>query len=264
VIVISRLWLACFLILLSPTTPCFAQRQESRRPPPLDPVQGEREARTLVAEMLSRAPDRSSTNTGLVRIRQRDGAEREIPVRFEVIATPTNWLSIYENSNRSGKPGEMKLTVIHFDGAPNRYELLGPVEPGSTNTTTRELSGEQTMIPFVGSDFWVADLGLEFLHWSTQRVLRKEMRHSKSCSVLESINPDPVPGGYTRVESWIILDGTPGIVHADAYDARNEKLKEFDPVNLEKIQGEYQLEEVEMSNRQTGSRTWIKFHLPRE
>ena len=120
------------------------------------------------------------------------------------------------------------------------------------------------MVPFAGSDFWVADLGLEFLHWPHQRVLKNEMRHSKSCKVLESVNPQPVPGGYARVVSWIMIESPHGIVHADAYDARGESLKRFDPKSLEKVQGEYQLEEMEMRNRKTGSQTVIKFNLTNE
>ena len=55
-----------------------------------------------------------------------------------------------------------------------------------------------------------------------------------------------------------------GLVHADAYDAQGELLKRFDPANVEKVQGEYQLEEMEMRNRKTGSHTWIKFNLGHE
>jgi hypothetical protein len=90
------------------------------------------------------------------------------------------------------------------------------------------------------------------------------MRHSKSCSVLESINPAPVPGGYTRVVSWLMIERPHGIIHADAYDARGERFKQFDPKSLEKIQGEYQLEEMEIRNRKTGSQTVIKFDLRQE
>jgi hypothetical protein len=120
------------------------------------------------------------------------------------------------------------------------------------------------MIPFAGSDFWVADLGLEFLRWSNQRVLKYEMRHGKSCKVLESVNPQPVPGGYARVVSWVMIESPHGIVHADAYDAKDELLKRFDPKSLEKVQGEYQLEEMEMRSRKTGTQTVIKFELGRE
>jgi len=102
---------------------------------------------------------------------------------------------------------------------------------------------------------------LEFLHWPKQRLLKKQMRHGKSCDVLESINPAPVPGGYARVVAWIMIESPHGIIHADAYDARGEVLKRFDPKSLEKIQGEYQLEEMEIRNRKTDSETVIKFNL---
>ena len=61
-----------------------------------------------------------------------------------------------------------------------------------------------------------------------------------------------------------MIESPHGIVHADAYDAQGELIKHFDPKNLEKVQGEYQLEEMEMRNRKTGSQTWIKFNLGRE
>jgi hypothetical protein len=158
----------------------------------------------------------------------------------------------------------VKLTVIHTAGQPNQYRLANSAEAGATNAVPKELTPEQTMIPFADSEFWVADLGLEFLHWPRQRLLKKEMRHSKSCEVLESVNPQPTPGGYARVVSWIIIESPHGIVHADAYNAKGERLKQFDPANIEKIQGEYQVEEIEMRNSKTGARTWIKFNLGRE
>ncbi len=258
----SFLIIAAFLFLAP--IPTLAQRQETTRPAPIDPAKAESEARAIVEEMLAQVPNASSTNGGQIRIRDREGNERELPARFEITITPTNWVSAYEASDPTGKSGGMRLTVTRAPGAPNRYQITTRTSPGSTNVTARELTPDQTMMPFAGSDFWVADLGLEFLHWPKQRLLKREMRHSKSCNVLESVNPHPVPGGYARVESWIIIEGPRGIVHADAYDSKGEKIKQFDPTNLEKIQGQYQLEEMEMMNRQTGSQTWIKFHLPRE
>jgi YD repeat-containing protein len=79
--------------------------------------------------------------------------------------------------------------------------------------------------------------------------------------VLESINPQPVPGGYSCVVSWLIFDPPHGIVHADAYDARGHRIKQFDPKNIEKVQGEYQLEAMEMSGGKAGTRTVIEFDL---
>ena len=252
------------LLLLVCSSACFGQRQNEPRPAPLDPVQAVQEARALVAKLLARKPEQNTTNTGWVRIRDAAGEEREIPVRFEVTSTSTNWVSVYETLPSAKRLGGVKLTVIHSGDRPNRYELTEPAGTGATNSVTRQLAPDQIMIPFAGSDFWVADLGLEFLHWPHQRLLKKEMRRSKSCKVLESVNPAPFPGGYSRVESWIMIEGPHGVVHADAYDARGEVLKRFDPKSLEKVQGEYQLEEMEIRNPQTRSQTVIKFNLTNE
>jgi hypothetical protein len=116
------------------------------------------------------------------------------------------------------------------------------------------------MTPFANSDFWLADLGLEFFHWPEQRLLKSEMRSGRSCRVLESLNPAPAPGAYARVVSWIDNE-TSGIVHAEAYDLKNKRLKEFDPKEFKKIKGQWQLQEMRIENNQTGSRTWIEFNL---
>ena len=155
-------------------TVCFGQRQNEPRPAPLDPVQAEKEARALVAEMLAQKPEQNTTNTGRVRIRDAAGKEREIPVRFEITATPTNWVSVYETLPPAGGPGGMRLTVIHSDEQPNQYQLIDHAGAGATNAVAKELAPDQTMIPFAGSDFWVADLGLEFLHWPRQRLLQRK------------------------------------------------------------------------------------------
>ena len=214
-----------------------------------------------MAELLAPKPDQNSTNTGTVRIRDAEGKESEIPARFEIVCTPTNWMSIYETLTSPGGPAKQKLTVIHNGDLPNQYLLMEQPSSGSTNASPKQLTPSQTMIPFASSDFWLADLGLEFLHWPEQRLLKKEMRHSKSCDVLESTDPHPVPGGYSRVVSWITIESPHAIVHADAYDSHNELVKLFDPTNLEKIHGDYQLAEMEMRNHRTGSHTWIKFDL---
>jgi hypothetical protein len=256
-----RLTCQFVLGLLLSASVCFGQRQNEPRPAQLDPVEAVQGARAVVSEMLAQRPDQNTTNTGRVTIRDAEGKERNIPVRFEITSTPTGWESVYETLPAAGSPGGTRLTVIHSGEQPNRYELANPAVAGATNTGPQQLGQDQIMAPFVGSDFWIADLGLEFLHWPKQRLLRKEMRHSKFCYVLESVNPQPVPGGYTRVESWLIFDPPHGIVHADAFDAQGKVLKRFDPKSLEKIQGEYQLESMEIVNRKAHTRTVIEFDL---
>jgi hypothetical protein len=257
----AHLTFLCGALLLWMAGVCFGQKANDSRPAPLDPAEGKKQARALVAELLAQTPDHNTTDTGQARIRDATGKEREVPLRFEITATPTNWASVYETLTPAGTAAGERLTVIHTPGQPNQYRLANSTEAASTNSGPRVLAPEETMIPFAGSDFWVADLGLEFLHWPQQQVLSNAMRHSKSCKVLESINPLPVAGGYARVVSWFIVESPHGLVHADAYNAKGKRIKEFDPTALEKIEGYYQLQEMEMRNLETHSHTWIKFDL---
>jgi hypothetical protein len=122
------------------------------------------------------------------------------------------------------------------------------------------LSGAELFTSFAGSDFWLADLGLEFFHWPGQKVLKTELRKSRECRVLESVNPQPATNAYSRVVSWIDTE-TGGILHAEAYDAQNKLLKEFDTKKFKKVNGEWRLEAMEIENARTGSRSQIEFSL---
>jgi hypothetical protein len=229
---------------------------EAPKPPPLlPPAEAAKQGRALVTDLLSQRPSQNLTNTGILRTRDAKGRRLETPVTFEIVAGTTNWLSLYRAGAVTNRTAAVRLLVVHAGQQPNEYHLLQDAAP-------RTLNGSETMIPFAASDFWVADLGLEFLHWPEQRVLKKEIRRGQSCNVLESVNPIPA-GGYARVKSWIDID-TGGIIYAEAYDPRGKLLKEFAPKSIKKVRGEWQLQEMEMENRQTGSRTWIEFDLPRK
>jgi hypothetical protein len=112
-------------------------------------------------------------------------------------------------------------------------------------------------MPFAGSDFSIADLGLDFLHWPEQNLIKKEPRRTRLCNVLESVNPQPVPGAYSRVVSWLDIQSTNGIIFAEAYDFQGKKLKQFIPKKV--IHG--QLAEIEIDNVQTDSRTTVDFDV---
>jgi hypothetical protein len=234
--------------------PAHAQRRQLDTPPPLSAAEGAREARALVSEMLAEKPEQSATNTGLIKIRDSEGKQREIPLKIITVTTATNWLQIYETS-ASPSSSAITLTIIHTSEKTNQYLLSN-----SANSKPRLLNPAELMAPFAGSDFWIADLGYEFLHWPKQTVIRNEMRHSRACKVLESINPSPASGGYSRVVCWITVDKPHAPVHADAYDGSG-RFKQFDPKNLEKVNGVYQIESVEMRNSKTGSRTVLEFDV---
>ena len=119
------------------------------------------------------------------------------------------------------------------------------------------------MIPFAGSDFWLADLGLEFFHWPQQKILPKtiNLKRGRAYTLLESTNPNPSTNGYSHVLSWIDQE-TGGILQAEAYDAQGKLLKEFEPGSFQKdVNGQRQLQEMDIRNVQTGSRTRLEFDL---
>jgi len=258
----SRWWLVSAVVL----GPCvwLAQAglgkaaEELRAPPPIPLAEGRKLAAELVGNLLRLKPTENSTNTGTVKIRNREGNERQFPVAIIVVPTSTNFVSIYENLGSADASGGMRLSIVHTDGGPDEYFLSQPI-----TAVPRKLGTNELNIPFAGSDFWAVDLGLEFFHWPDQRVVRKQMRKNLFCDQLVSTNPHPSPGGYSRVESWIAANRPDEmiIVHADAFDMRGRPLKLFDPKKVEKVNGAWQLEEMEILNRRTGSRTIIKFNL---
>lgn len=211
-------------------------------PPPksLDPVEAAKQGRALAAEILSQQPAQNFTNSGVLKI----GRETEIQVRFETLVTPTNWQTIYE---AAGSNRVETLSVLHSAQQANAYF-----------SGTNQLPRPELSAPFAGSDFWLCDLGLEFFHWPEQKILKTELRKTRSCKVLESINPQPTTNSYSRVVSWIDTESL-GIIHADAYDAAGKILKEFDPKTVREVNGQPQLVKMEMYNRQTRSRSQIEF-----
>jgi hypothetical protein len=216
----------------------------------------ELEGRNLVQQLLEQRQSGGFTNTGVLKIRDRIGKRVETAVVFEVQATPTQVVGIYSAKNFREGAGAQTLRVTHCGPATNSYTLK--TDLGGSNRF-QNLTGAETMIPFADSDFWVADLGLEFFHWPGQKVLKHEMKRGQACKVLESTNPAPATDGYSRVVSWIDND-TLGIVQAEAYDAKGERLKEFAPKEFKKVDGQWQLQEMEIRNIQTGSRTRLEFN----
>lgn len=246
--------LFALLSVLTLAVAASAQKGQLRPPPELDATAAAAQGRALVADLLSRPPAENYSSRGTLKIRGADGFERATPIRFFTRLDEDAWTNTYEAG--AGGDESARLVVAHRLDQDNAYTLqrgAGAAVP---------LRGHQTMTPFAGSDFWAADLGLEFLHWPDQRLLRQQMRRGRSCNVLESRNPEPVPGAYRRVVAWIDIESG-GIVHADAYDFKDELLKQFDPKEFKKVRGQWQLEEMEIRNRQTGGRSRIEFNLPK-
>jgi hypothetical protein len=216
-----------------------------------DLATAEREGRALAHQLRELRPEANYTNSGKLVIRIPKKPRQEIPFTSRILVTETNWTTVYEVIPGTNQP--FTFSVEHRPETPSRYSLTG----------TAQLPNDHTMTPFAGSDFWLADLGLEFFHWPGQRLTKWEMRRGKSCQVLESRRPDSWTNGYARVVSWIHTESG-AVVQAEAYDARGKLLKEFRPTAVEKVNGAWQLKEMEIENVQTGSRTTLVFDLQPE
>ena len=243
------------VLLLAAVTVGLAQAKSDLQPTPLIPTEeGRRQARELLANLLKLKPTENSTEPLLIKIIDGDENRREVPVEFSVFSTPTNYLNVYETTGKAA--AGMKLTIVHPDNTPNEYFVSQP-----PNAPPRKLKASELMTPFAGSDFWIADLGLEFLHWPQQRIIKKQMRKNLFCDVLESIDPHPAPSGYVKVVSWVAANRPDDIVivHAEAYDAKGKLLKQFIPKKVRKVNGAWELAEMELRNRQTRSSSRIEF-----
>ena len=203
-------------------------------------------------------PATNYTQTGTLKISPAEGKPVKFPLRCEVTVTPTNWQISYEAlmTNGGGFTDGNRLKVVHAGNQPGEYTAGSDREPVSW-------SGTGWVHPFAGSDFWAVDLGLEFIHWPEQKLLGHELCRTRGCNLLESMNPDPATNGYSRVVAWIDTEGG-GIVKAEAYDANGKRLKEFYPKDIKKVDGQWQVETMDISNVQTKSRTRLDFDLKKD
>jgi hypothetical protein len=227
--------------------------------------EAEIQGRQLAAQILTATPVTNFRQTGVLGVEDSHHKIIDTPVTFDTVVTNGYWQVDYLAEPTNKYSAYFSLTIIHSrtnqylysegQGSPTPIKFyFNEVDLVST------LDRKQTMSPFANSDFWVADLGLEFFHWPDQKILKHETRRTRACAVLESTNPDPAPGAYSRVDTWIDNE-TLGPVHAEAYDARGKLLKVFDPKSFKKVNGQWELQDMEIRNVQTGSRTWIKFDL---
>ena len=232
------------------TITAFSQSTNSLSDPE---VQG----RDLARSLADAKPTTNFNQNGVVIIR-RDGISTNLAFKSATSVGKEQWNTRYVVSATGG--GTEWLTISHFENSTNNYELYRCLGGGWDGNCTQGMTLPVTgATPFAESDFWVCDLGLDFLHWPAQKIVKKEFSRGRGCMVLESTNPTPTKG-YSKVDCWIDEE-TLGIVHAEAFDVAGKKLKEFDPKSFKKVNGQWLLEGMEIRNVQTGSRTTIRFDL---
>lgn len=212
------------------------------------------DGKALAGEICAMGPIKDSDMSGTLYIK-RKSIEKSVPIQIKLVRKgEDSWQSIYQTKN--SKAAETVLLLIQqTPGKPNSYELTV-----GTNQPPEKLTGKAADKAFAGSDFWFSDLGLEFFRWPEQRVIKQEKTRGQQCYVLESKNPDEKGSTYSKVISWIDQD-TLGIMQAEAYDASGKILKRFIPKTFQKVNGQYQVKNVEIFNLQSSSSTRLEFNL---
>lgn len=217
----------------------------------------EAEGRELAAELRVQPPP---FNTGGLLRRREPGGKwlPALPVRLDVYEASPGWRAVYQAFEPTG--AITQTLVVHYapDGS-TRYEFTVS-EPGGGRVEVRNLSGDEAVLPFADSDFWLVDLGLEFLRWPHQRVLRSETRKGRPCRVLESRPARVRADNYARVLSWVDREYR-GLLRAEAYGPDGRLWKEFSIGSFKKVQGNWLLKQMEMRDARTDSRTRIEFDL---
>lgn len=212
------------------------------------------EGAQLIAELRAQRPAENSTMNAVLKLRGTDGERFDIPVKMSTeIVDRSTWRAIYETVPNQSATAEKLVVTRQINGA-NQYSLA------QNGAVASPLTGAKIFQPFAGSDFSAADLGLEFLQWPTQKVLKHEMRRGRPCKVLESSNPNPVPGAYSRVLSWVDNE-TGGLIRAEAYDVNRALTKEFSLKSFKKVDGRWQLRDMEIISYPRDSRTRLEFDL---
>jgi hypothetical protein len=244
--------LAKLCLLIAPLLPASASHAQT--------ASAIQEGQALAAELRTAKPPENIDVQGRIRVRSQDGRRSTAPFRHHVVTGEDHWQLLYETAPSGSEPGQ-QLTVTLSRHHPPRYTLHGRLDDTGREVGALHLEGDQAMIPFAHSDFWLADLGLDFLHWPAQRIDRNTkltMRKGRSCKVLESINDRPGAAGYTRVRSWVDI-ATGGIIIAEAYGPDNRILKEFEIGGFTKIDGRWELKNMEMRHLPNNSRTILEF-----
>jgi hypothetical protein len=219
------------------------------------------EGKALAQDLIAQWPQKDILLQGTLRIRGADGRRTNVPVKYTIRTGAEAWRGTYETAAIGDLPAQ-RLIIIRRPQQPNQY-LFTPTVVATSVHEAKSLSGHGASIPFAGSEYWLSDLGLEFLHWPEQRLIKDAkitMRSTRPCKVLESVNPNPELGGYGRVVSWIDAEnGAP--IYVEAYDQARKPLKVFSLHKFRKINGAWQPTELKIQNQKTDAATILELQL---
>lgn len=237
------------ILLLTPTRAEDATLERQR-------VQGSR----LALELRSQKPAENLTNSGTLRLRDARGRRRELPVTITTLVDEHQWLVRYEALPSGTNSLHESLSVAFSTNASPTYTL----HRSATGTATPPTPVPPSSESFAGTDFWLCDLGLEFLHWPDQRLVREEMSNGRLCWALDSYNPST--NGYASVRSWIDAEFH-ALLRAEAYDRQRRKVKEFSTGSFRQVTTRdgrelWMLKDIRIRDAFRDTRTELVYDLP--
>ena len=233
---------------------------------PLFPETGQQLAQQMRQTQLFRSePIRGSLQT---KTRRGDRISQTILFRPNVNGNPNHSEFIVSNHGNVFHPTirgrrqsshYSRLTILR-DGRQSSPYLLS----NNSSQLGKPLFPQEVMSSFARSDFWPADLGLEFFYWPHQKILsnvRIKMRKGVACRVLESRKQTAVDFGYCLVRSWISREHF-GLVYAEAYNSAGKRIKTFEVSDVQKIDGQWKVSELRIRDEVAKSTTKLIFHQP--
>ena len=164
---------------------CLMGQQDIRAAEPKRSL--EQEGQALAKEVRQFRPSHNLTNRATLKVRDTDGRLTSVPVTVSVQALEDSWQILYRWRNHQGQTST--VSILHRENQIPAYETSDSAKAGELASAPRRVDPEQSHEPLAGSDFWLCDLGLEFLYWSEQRVIRSEPHSTRMCRVLESKSP---------------------------------------------------------------------------
>ncbi len=215
----------------------------------------------LAAQLRNSQPEEDSEITGVLKIHSPTNRV-EIPVHAKATTEEGKWKTIY-TTKAVGTIPAYRIVIIHSTNSPNEYMMAEGKNEESLGTPVAIDNKNAHTIFLAGSDFSIADLGLEFLHWPQQTRLTGELKLGRDCYLLESQNPGV--GEMIRVKSWIDKESN-GVLAADGFDAKGKRVKEFSlsGSSFKKIKGRWHLEKMTIYSPKKKSETILQFDLPKD
>jgi len=187
----------------------------------------------------------------ILKTRLSDGRRLERRLIKQTRDLPNGWQDVFELDAQGGASDEW-VVITHLRGlAPIYHDRSstqgGEHPPAQLDLNQQALPRESVMKPLGESGFWLADLGLEFLHWPQQRLIahRIQMRKGVSCQVLESRREPSLQVGYDWVRAWVSREHG-GIIYAEAYNAAGKKIKIFEVNDVQKVEGRWFVKELKI------------------